>query len=104
MGNVSLGSIEHWGSCVNRHGNLHELIELYVVDIGQRGLPDLQLRRDEEVEWCHFTDVFGDQGMQAIQLFHIAPTYQAAMVQKMRVRVEHAHSGNGLPCVVRSIV
>jgi len=35
-------------------------------------------------------DVFGNEGMQARWLFHIDNVYRALMVQKIRVRVEHA--------------
>jgi hypothetical protein len=94
---ASIGSLDHWGTCVNRQSTMHELIEIYAVDVGQSTLPDFQLRRDEEIEWVHFTDIFGSEGMDACSLFHISTAYQSAMVQKMRTRVEYAHSGHGLP-------
>merc|ERR1712216_340003 len=94
-----LSKIEHWGSCASHHGNMHELIEIYTVDIGLHGWPDFQLRRDEQVEWVHFMDVFGNEGKQALRLFHFADNYRATMVQKLRVRVEHARATDGLPPV-----
>lgn len=93
---LDLGRTELWGSCRSHHGGMNELIEIYAIDIGLRGLPDFQLRRDEQVEWAHFMDVFGNEGMQARSLFHIADSYRAIMVQKIRVRVEHARAADSL--------
>merc|ERR1711865_420056 len=86
-----LDHVEQWASCVSHNGNTKELLEIYVVDASADALPDFMVRRDEEIEWVHFTDVFGGEGKQANQLFYITDEYRALMVQKMRVRVQHAH-------------
>lgn len=80
---------EHWFSCTSRDGTCHELLDVYVVRL-QGTCPIFRMARGEEVEWVHFTDIFGVEAALSDRLFHIEESYRGSMVTRMRARILHA--------------
>merc|ERR1719498_2377466 len=70
----------HDGSCI-------EILDVHVAALKGQGLPELQLRQDEEVDWAFFVDVFSDDAKQAGTVFHAEADYVSSICRTLRQRV-----------------
>eukprot|EP00927_Polykrikos_kofoidii_P078752 TRINITY_DN75569_c0_g1_i1.p1 TRINITY_DN75569_c0_g1~~TRINITY_DN75569_c0_g1_i1.p1 ORF type:complete len:451 (+),score=67.65 TRINITY_DN75569_c0_g1_i1:108-1460(+) len=79
-----------WLSCISRDGTNCELIEVFVIIIEDGQLPPLSIQSSEQVQWVHFTDIFGNEGANARTLIQFEPVYRASMVQRLTSRISQA--------------
>merc|ERR1719399_1753148 len=81
--------LEHWFSCTSRAGGCCELLDIYVVLLESPHLV-LDLASGEEVEWVHFTDIFGAEAATNAAVFCAEDEYKDNMIRRIRARIMHA--------------
>jgi len=86
---IDPSKLEHWFSCMSRGGTCCELIEVYVISMEAAHLV-LSILPGEELEWVHFTDVFGNTSASKGKIFHIEDEYRTAISIRARARIAHA--------------
>jgi len=84
-------SLEHWFSCTNQEGQCRELLDVYVLE-DQGESRTLQLLQGEDVEWVHFTDIFGSAALESSRMLHTEEYYRSSMVKRVQSRILHKHA------------
>jgi len=94
---LAVGDLEHWFSCISREENNHEYLDVYVTPLPKGHFSGFRMLSTEEIEWVHFTDVFGSEAKAAGTMMHIELEYRQSMVHRMKTRILHAHADSALP-------
>jgi len=79
--------LEHWFSCSSEDGKCVEIVDIHVAALKGKGLPQLQLRQGEEVDWQFFADIFSDDAKRGGTVFKAEEDYIRAMFRELRTRL-----------------